>query len=89
MRYRQLRTLLAAIGACVFVLSTCPSTSLASDDYFGTGDGIPDVVEEDGFVLQGGRGVGCHVGVTRQGQPAGVLLLLLGLFLGIRRYRRT
>jgi cysteine-rich repeat protein len=53
------------------------------------GDGIPDVVEEDGFILQGGRGVGCHVGVTRQGQPAGVLPLLLGLFLGIRRYRRT
>jgi len=53
------------------------------------GDGIPDVVEDDGFTLQGGRGVGCHVGVTRQSGPTGVLLLMLALCLGIRRYRRN
>ncbi|MBW2188121.1 MAG: hypothetical protein JRG93_00840 [Deltaproteobacteria bacterium] len=53
------------------------------------GDGIPDVVEEGDFVLQGGRGVGCHVGVTGQSGPAGVLLLLLAFCLGIRRYKRN
>lgn len=39
MRYRQSRTLLATIGACVFVLGISPSAGLASDDYFGAGDG--------------------------------------------------
>ncbi|MGB8330735.1 MAG: hypothetical protein WCE62_11465 [Polyangiales bacterium] len=53
------------------------------------GDGIPDVVEDNDFVLQGGRGTGCHVGVTGQGEPAGLLLLILGSCLGIRRYRRN
>ena len=53
------------------------------------GDGIPDVVEEGDFSLQGGRGVGCHVGLTRQSGSTGVLLLMLALCLGIRRYRRN
>jgi len=53
------------------------------------GDGIPDVIESAGSSLQGGRGVGCHVGVTGQSGPTGVLLLVLALFLGIRRYRRN
>jgi hypothetical protein len=53
------------------------------------GDGIPDVVEEGDFTLQGGRGVGCHVGVTGEQGPAGVLLLLLAFCLGIRRYTRN
>jgi len=42
------------------------------------------------LILQGGRGVGCHVGVPGEGGPNGVLLLLLlGFGLGIRRYRRN
>jgi hypothetical protein len=53
------------------------------------GDGIPDVVEDGDFSLQGGRGVGCHVGVTRHNGSTGVLLLVLAFFLGIRRYRRN
>jgi hypothetical protein len=48
----------------------------------------PDDVPASDFILQGGRGVGCHVGVTRQSSPTGVLLLMLALCLGIRRYRR-
>ncbi len=53
------------------------------------GDGLTDDVPASGFSIQGGRGVGCHVGVTRQGGPTGVLLLVLALCLGIRRYRRN
>ena len=53
------------------------------------GDGIPDEIEEAGFILQGGRGVGCHVGVTDRPGSTGVLLLVLAFCLGIRRYRRN
>ena len=54
------------------------------------GDGIPDVFEDDGFSISGGRGVGCHVGVMRDGGPTAVLLLVMLVFgLGIRRYQRN
>jgi len=54
------------------------------------GDGIPDAFEEDGFNISGGRGVGRHVGVMRDGGPTAVLLLMMLVFgLGIRRYRRN
>ncbi len=53
------------------------------------GDGIPDVVEEGGFALQGGRGAGCHVGVTRQDSTTSIFLLMLALCLGTRRYRHN
>jgi hypothetical protein len=54
------------------------------------GDGIPDVFEDDGFSISGGRGAGCHVGVMRDGGPTAVLLLMMLVFgLGIRRYRRN
>ena len=54
------------------------------------GDGIPDVFEDDGFSISGGRGVGCHVVAMRGGGPTAVLLLMMLVFgLGIRRYRRN
>jgi len=61
------------------------------------GNGVPDYLEDLGdpsspgrLILQGGRGVGCHVRVPGEGGPNGVLLLLLlGFGLGIRRYRRN
>jgi hypothetical protein len=60
-------------------------------------NGIPDYLEprddsgdEDlGFILQGGRGVGCHVGPMRDDAPTGVLFLMLAFCLAIRRYRRN
>ncbi len=60
-------------------------------------DGIPHYLEprddsgdEDlGFILQGGRGVGCHVGPMRDNAPTGALLLMLAFGLAIRRYRRN
>ena len=62
-----------------------PSPRIVDSD----GDGIPDSVDTDGYSISGGRGTGCHVGVIGQGGPANVLLLLLALCLGIRRYRRN
>jgi cysteine-rich repeat protein len=61
------------------------------------GNGVPDYLEaaDDSpdygrLILQGGRGVGCHVGAPGEGGPNGsLLLLLLGFGLGIRRYTRN
>jgi len=61
------------------------------------GNGVPDYLEAladpvgpGRLILQGGRGVGCHVGVPGGGGANGILLLLLlGFGLGIRRYRRN
>ena len=62
----------------------------------GNANGVPDYLEVQdapqdfgGLIVQGGRGVGCHVGVTGQGGPTGALLLMLALCLGIRRYGRN
>ena len=59
-------------------------------------NGVPDYLEEldealetGRLIVQGGRGVGCTVGAPGQGGPiGGLLLLMLGFGLGIRRYRR-
>ena len=59
-------------------------------------NGVPDYLEQldepDGLgrlIVQGGRGVGCTVGAPGQGGPiGGLVLLMLGFGLAIRRYRR-
>ena len=89
-------------GQCDGVFPSWPSNTDASrvggdmlPDYLdrdsdSDGDGSPDVFEEDGFSISGGRGVGCHMGVIRDGGPTAVLLLMMLVFgLGIRRYRRN
>ncbi len=71
---------------------------IADEDEPGDDDenGVPDYLEplgdalaRSGLVLQGGRPIGCHVGVVSQGGPASALLLVLALCLGIRRYWRN
>ena len=83
MHYRQLRSLPAALVALDSGLDVTSAAAPASYDE------IPDVVEDGDLILQGGRGVGCHVGVTGQSGPTGVLVLMLALCLGIRRYKRN
>ncbi len=73
---------------------------IADEDEPGDADenGVPDYLEpvelndplaRNGLVVQGGRPIGCHVGMVSQGGPASALLLLLSLCLGIRRYWRN
>ena len=71
---------------------------IADEDESGDANenGVPDYLEHlgdalarSGLVLQGGRPIGCHVGVVSQGGPASALLLVLALCLGIRRYWRN
>ena len=63
-----------------------------SDDENGVPDylePLTDALARTGLTVQGGRPIGCHVGVVSQGGPASALLLVLTLCLGIRRYWRN